>query len=386
MKILFICQEYELNLPRSARVKAFCERKAIHEVHVMHFKSSASDIDLVSAMPLSVPMFLKYTVFRDFCNTRSQVYLIDKMVGVLIRILLNFIKVDKWEWLQNQILNKLDGHQFSHIIISVAPFSNYLLAQKIRSRGGAAKLILDIGDPLSNNPGLDKGIKVDLDRYEWEGISAADSLVVTNNNTAAFFRNNFSYGKEISILPNGFKTSDKMFPTEVAVKFDEVRAIYAGAIYETLRPIKPLLRAFSKLGPKTQIQVVSNLEHEIKGENIKWTGRLSQNELVTYYEKSNLFIYIDNNRGIQTSSKIYELLAFGLPILFVYDFESENYNFAKNFKWVHFVNNDETSIYNYLTGHICGKELIYFPDYQLVQKYEWTELAKCYYQKLEEMD
>ncbi len=187
MKILFICQEFQLNLPRSSRVKALCERKANHEVHVMHFKSSDSDIDRVSAMPLSVPIFLKYTVFRDFCDTRSQVYLIDKMVGVLVRILLNFIKVDKWEWLQNQILNKLDEHQFSHIIISVAPFSNYLLAQKIRSRGGSAKLILDIGDPLSNNPGLDKGIKVDLDRYEWEGISAADSLVVTNNNTAAFF-------------------------------------------------------------------------------------------------------------------------------------------------------------------------------------------------------
>ena len=321
MKILFICQEYQLNLPRSVRVKALCGYKSDHEVHVMHFISSSSDVDQRYTLPLNVPAFLKYTVFRDFCNTRSHVYLIDKMIGVLIRILLQFIKVDKWELLQKQILNKLDEHPFSHIIISVAPFSNYQLAQKIRAKGCTARLILDIGDPLSNNPALDKGMKVDLGQYESGGISAADSLMVTNKNTAAYFRDNFSFTKSISVLPNGFATSDRMFPSEVAIKFDVVRAIYAGAIYESLRPINPLLRVFNKMSPKAQIQVVSNLEPEITGENIKWMSRLPQNELVTHYEKSNLLIYIDNNRGIQTSSKIYELLALGLPILFVYTFE-----------------------------------------------------------------
>ena len=137
------------------------------------------------------------------------------------------------------------------------------------------------------------------------------------------------------------------------------------------------------MSPKAQIQVVSNLEPEITGENIKWMSRLPQNELVTHYEKSNLLIYIDNNREFRLPAKYMSYWQFGFTHIVCLYLRIRKLPFCQNFKWVHFVNNDETSIYNYLMEYIWDKELSYFPEYHLVKSMNGPSWPNFYYQKLE---
>lgn len=373
-----------MNVPRSSRVQALYRYAAGNEVSLLYFDNTATNFQM-SGIAIKIPDFYRFTLFRDFCKSRSKYFLINKIVGLLVRLISQFIKVDKWEVLRQNILRSIDINEYTHIVISVAPFSNYSLSTKLKSAGFSGKVILDIGDPLSYNAALDAGLKVNLTDYETSGISAADALIVTNYKTASYFKDNLKFRKNVLVLPNGFHNNGNMFPQAVNINYDIIKGVYAGALYETLRPINPLLKAFQRLGDMAEVNVISSQMPSVKSDNIKWTERVSQEALIDYYNSANLLLYIDNNAGIQTSSKIFELIALGKPVLFLYNFESENFIFAKNFPWVHFVLNDEECIYLHLIEKLVRKTVNYSPDYRMVKKYEWKESGKIYYEFMREL-
>ena len=63
--------------------------------------------------------------------------------------------------------------------------------------------MLDIGDPLADNPALDIHNRGWPYKYEAEGIQHADGLIVTNQYTKNYYLKQYNYSGQIAIIPNG---------------------------------------------------------------------------------------------------------------------------------------------------------------------------------------
>lgn len=331
---------------------------------------------------LQIDLFFKYTLFRDFCNKRSQFFLVNKFLGFVEKILTTSVKMDKWEIYHQQIVKSVLKENFEQIIISIAPFSNLKLCSEIRKGGYQGKIVLDIGDPLAGNLALDTNNQADLHKYEAEGLRYADSLLVTNQNTRNYYQTRYHFNGEVVVIPNGYWPYSSSFPFKINLTFEKISAIYAGALYEKLRPIRPLLNAIKSYPVDMELVLISNHRPELNAKNIKYYPRMNQVELQHYYEQANLLVYIDNAIGIQTSSKLFELLSLGKPILFLYSFQSENYLEAQKYSWVHFIRNEESAITNFLTRDLLGKHFEYQPDYSNVKIYSWGETKNAYFKAL----
>ena len=384
MKSLFICQEFKLNVPRSERVRAIAGSSGCENNVILYFDNCSKEPNLLSnhLIVLHIGLFSKYTLFRDFCKKRSRFFLVNKFLGLVEKICNTSIKLDKWEFYHHQIVKSVVKGNFEQIIISVAPFSNLILCSEIRKGGYRGKLVLDIGDPLADNPALDIHNRVDLYKYEAEGIQHADGLIVTNQYTKNYYLKQYNYSGQIAIIPNGYWPSSGSFPLKLYLSYKRISAIYAGALYEKLRPIKPLLNVIKSYYDDMELVLISNHRPDFDANNIKYFPRMNHDELQGFYKRANLLVYIDNTTGIQTSSKLFELLSLGKPILFLYNFESENYLKAQKYPWVHFIRNEEIAISNFLTRDLLGKNIEYQPDYVDVKKYAWSETRTAYFKAL----
>lgn len=378
MKTLFICQEYNLNVPRSERVRALLKIWNDDLFQVLFFDNGSTDLSADRDHVLNLSWWDKVTLFRDFSNSRSSHIFVNKLVGFFCRIYESFVKMDKWEKYQDAIIRHVLRHRFDQVVISVAPFSNLLLCWKLRHFGFEGRIFLDIGDPLANNPALNKGKIKNLASYENTGIGCSDGLIVTNHGTSNYYYNQYNYAGKIFVLPNGFWTSDYSFPARSCCEYNEIKAIYAGALYENLRPIGPLLEVVKGLSDKMNLTLISNHQRDIDVSNIRFLPRMKADQLFNYYYEANLLIYIDNKSGIQTSSKLFELLSLGKPILFLYTFESENYLFAREFSWVFMVRNEVNEIRDCILNQLYRQKLDYLPLYDQIENKTWQEVAKVY--------
>ncbi|MBK8851340.1 MAG: hypothetical protein IPN73_14505 [Saprospiraceae bacterium] len=385
MKILFICQELKLNVPRSIRVSELISRGTTNKVTVLYFDDHAYENNdgQFRKVSLTFGNFMKFVFFRDFYKKRTNYTVINKLVGAVNLFYDRFNLLDNWTLSHSKIVEYLKKTDFDAISISIAPFSNFLLVPKLRKAGYKGQIVLDIGDPLSYNSALNISRDGVLKKTELSSIQLANKLIVTNSGTQKLYRDDFNFSKPIEVLPNGFTVNELFYPPKITFSFNQkLELVYAGAVYQTLRPIDPLLAAIKECSEDVEIVVIAAHKPNIEADNIKWHGRMSSAELIDYYRKANILIYIDNITGIQTSSKIFELLALGKPILFLYSFESENYLFAKNFPWVIFINNDEESIKAFFQSADTIKPLELIPDYTKLKTFEWDNMAKKYYEFL----
>lgn len=386
MKILFICQELKLNVPRSIRVSELIRHGGSNKVTALFFDDHAGEHGEgpFRRVSLTFGHFVKFVFFRDFFDKRTKYSIINKLVGAVNLFYKRFNILDNWTLSHSKIIEYIMRYDFDVVSVSIAPFSNFLLVEKLRKHGFIGQIALDIGDPLSYNSALNLSVEGVLKKIESTNIQLADKLIVTNLGTQKLYRDVFNYRKPIAVLPNGFSGSVLFYPDKITFSFEQkLVLVYAGAVYQNLRPIDPLLTVISECPEKVEITVIAAHKPNIEADNIKWRGRMSNAELLGHYQTANTLVYIDNTSGIQTSSKIFELLALGKPILFLYSFESENYQFAKNFPWVIFIHNDETSILDFFKTADTLKPWELIPDYSKLKSFEWENMAKNYFDFLE---
>lgn len=386
MKILFICQELKLNVPRSIRVSELIKHGESNKVTTLFFDDRAGEHDegLFRRVSLTFGHFVKFVFFRDFFAKRTKYRIINKLVGAVNLFYKRFNILDNWTLSHSRIIDYIMRSDFDVVSVSIAPFSNFLLVEKLRKHGFKGQIALDIGDPLSYNSALNLSVEGVLKKIESTNIQLADKLIVTNSGTQNLYREVFNFRKPIAVLPNGFTRSELFYPDKITFSFEQkLVLVYAGAVYQNLRPIDPLLTVISECPDKVEITVIAAHKPNIESDNINWRGRMSNVELLGHYQTANTLVYIDNTSGIQTSSKIFELLALGKPILFLYSFESENYQFAKNFPWVIFIPNDETSILEFFKTADTLKPWDLIPDYAKLKSFEWENTAKNYFVFLE---
>ena len=133
----------------------------------------------------------------------------------------------------------------------------------------------------------------------------------------------------------------------------KINAIYQGEINHQMRPPQAMLTAFSKIGEKDQDVSLhifargNGVEDVEKAEAaspkaIKFYGKVGKTEADRYYASANIQIILANRDKEIVSSKIFESVASGYPIVYFYFSEEElSYGLLKKYPLVLFVRQDK---------------------------------------------
>ena len=160
----------------------------------------------------------------------------------------------------------------------------------------------------------------------------------------------------------------------------KINAIYQGEINHTMRPPQAMITAFEKIAetdPDVNLHVFAsgNAVEDVKKaadahpESIRFYGKVSKEMADQYYASANVQIILANTDKEIVSSKIFESVASGYPIVYFYFSEEElSYNLLKKYPMVLFVRQDKVQdecdkIRDWMYSN-CGKRV----DFALVAK------------------
>lgn len=242
------------------------------------------------------------------------------------------------------------NNQRTILVVVVSPWSNYLLLPWLKEEFDQCRIVLDVGDPLYLNSARDNSDEYSKE-VEKSAVTRADTILVTNQPTKDFFINTYQVnGNKIAVVPQGVNleliTATKM----TTDKTQQKTLAYAGRFYKGLRWPDSLFKAMASQDKYTLHLYGSGWD---KSEiNVVQHSKMSHEELFGELHRKEILVFIDNDRGIQTSGKIYELLAFGKPLLFIKGSEtSEAEELAKRHANVFFAENNPSSILKALKGY-----------------------------------
>lgn len=298
---------------------------------------------------------------------KNIIYKINKFN--LIYILFRYLGVFRIGRKVSKIAKTLDPYVFIHFLIKldilirarkvknengltfvvvVSPFSNYLIVPWLRKMYPKAKIICDIGDPLYkntarwNNDDFSKEI-------EHNALILTDAIIVTNTVTMKHFVDEFNYMGVVSVIPQGVNMDLINNISNSINKIEKGSLAYAGRFYEELRSPQELYNYIESQNYFTLKIYGKNKVSAI--ENVNFFDSMPQEILFEKLKENEILIFIDNKQGMQSSGKIFELLSFRKPILFIKgNEESESFLTAKTFPNVFFAENQVDSIRESLMG------------------------------------
>ncbi len=277
----------------------------------------------------------------------------------------------KWDLLLRFRGRRKSGLRF---VLVVSPFTNYLLVPWLRKTFKSSEIILDIGDPLYQNSGRDNS-----DNYSFEvekkAINSVNKLIVTNEVTRKFFTETYGFslentfvvpqGVDLDLIEEGKKNSATVKPHTLA---------YAGRFYKGLRWPEALFAALRNQA-KYELHLYGSNWTKTE-ENVVSHPKMLQAELFAEMCGKQILVFIDNDKGIQTSGKIYELLAFGKPLLFIKGSEeSEASRLAAPYSYVFFAENNAESI---LAAIKSIDETHFSVEANAAEGFSWKTRAKEY--------
>ncbi|MCG2419776.1 hypothetical protein K8089_12150 [Aequorivita sp. F47161] len=227
-------------------------------------------------------------------------------------------------------------------VVMISPFSNYLLVPWLKKKYPDSKIICDIGDPLYKNSArwnddeISRGI-------EFKALKLSTNLIVTNELTKAHFTSEFNINSSlIHIIPQGVNT-ELIESLSQKCMTERKSMAYAGRFYNKLRSPDYLFTALSNQN-EYKLDIYGNNEVK-KIKNVSFYNSLEQTELFKLLYQYEVLVFIDNKSGVQTSGKIFELLAFKKIILFIKgDEETATYQMASKFRNVIFCENNLNAI------------------------------------------
>lgn len=286
-------------------------------------------------------------------NSFNLIYLLFRYTGIfklgtkfskLSRILDPFIFIHFLIKLDIKLrLKNVSNFKNVVFVVVVSPFSNYLLVPWLREKYPNSRIICDIGDPLYKNSARWNNDEVSKN-IEREALNLSTNLIVTNESSKKHFISEFNLNPTLGhVIPQGVNTElIEKISKNCRVQKEKSMA-YAGRFYSQLRSPQALFDALSSQDYFTLDVYGDKAKEDV--ENVYFQNRVEQEELFRKMSLYEVLVFIDNKSGIQTSGKIFELLAFKKIILFIKgDEETETYKLANKFQNVIFCNNNKDSI------------------------------------------
>lgn len=347
-KILFVVPRMCFDRPREVRSKHMIELLPLdYEIHLLTF-NYGQKLEFKREVKVHYVDFgwISKFVFNQR-NFSFPTFLSFFRKGVAF-ILRNFFFPDIWKVESGRLIRNLErilkNNDFSCVITSVVPFSMLLLGPTIKCN--MCKWLVDLGDPLYKNT-----IKLVFSasrafKYEEKFLKKCDALIVTNEATKKHYLETFKVlGKNmVHVVPQGAVIPSRRIEDVSDLHPNKPLLLtYAGTFYKGLREPTSLFQAVVSL---SSVPVALNIYPKPYcfsnpcPEKIRFMEAVKNDQIIEKYMESDILVYLDNATGLQSSGKIFELLACRKPILFIYENESsetkralESYSglfFAKN--------------------------------------------------------
>jgi len=256
-------------------------------------------------------------------------------------------------------------------VVIVSPFASYLLTPWLRTEFPQSKIVCDIGDPLFknaarwNNDNFSRNI-------ESNSLASTDVIIVTNKDTSDQMQKEYQFSKNnIFVIEQGVNTDLVKRAEREVVGIEKNSLVYAGAFYKNYRSPDNL---FQFLSGQNRYKLYLFGNHNISCvENVFCMGSFMQENLFKEIHKKEIIVYIDNISGTQTSGKIFEVLSFKKPILFIKGkVDSLPCRIAATHPNVFFADNTPNSIESALKEVSKSSEIKYSEYYQ----YSWRMRAE----------
>jgi hypothetical protein len=242
--------------------------------------------------------------------------------------------------------------------------------------------VVDLGDPLYKNAA--KNCFFSSNRaynFEEKFLKYCDALIVTNEETKKHYSSCFNktLKDKIFVIPQGAVIPRQELKKEIDYKKKKrIILTYAGIFYKNLREPTELfeaVRRFDKIPIVLKIFPKPTKYPNTCPEKIEYYEMMSNDKVFEQYLASDILVFIDNAHGMQSSGKIFELLACKKPILFIYESEKSvtKKNFEK-FKGIFFAKNSFQEIVSALEKiyNSFGKIEFDFP----LEELSWDKRAK----------
>ena len=327
--------------------------------------------------PTSLNKFLP--IIRTILVIISKVFLFPDLFKIEIRNI------------KRRIESLIIDYRFELIVLSCSPFSLMeLSSNKVKWK---TKIILDIGDPFTNNSTKyetkNKLIKKTL--YENKYLKYIDSLVVTNGATKKLYLEKYGYlnANMIHIIPQGFRTN--FLVNESHIKFNttrkEIRIAYFGKFYKGLREPFLIYQAILKFNGNNSSKVYLDLYGNISAYHLKGVDNnyINYKGLVDYFEvytkslEYDALLLVDNFYGYQTPGKLFEVLSIPIQKLIVYKSKNTPLFEIISELDLDMVDYNIKDLYNILGRLFDGNLNRHSFESKNIEKYQWGSLAIDYH-------
>lgn len=398
-RILFITRAFQIDGPRSIRTRKIIENLPLnYHVDVLCFNygrtvSLPRDFTIYT---LAYCTLSKCFIPRGTCSIELPNTLFAKLLKLFARILTPLLYPDplilEYGKMRKKLIWLLRSKEYDAIIGSVYPFTVYLLGGIVKKHAPATKWILDIGDPMHGNSNSHRTFLMEwiAKWFERLALLVADKITVTNDATKEHFKKlSPDLWDRLLVVPQGFDFPRIPHKATVPVLDDtNLKLIYAGTFYEGLRDPKPLFSVVARSNnPPVTLDIygpqnVPLFEAERRTGRIAICNRVGYDEMQLRYQQYGAVVFIDNATGVQTSGKIFELIATKKPILFIYYTESSPIKqLLLEYGAVVFAKNDETSI-ALAIAEIQKRRNTFSYEFDL-QQHTWASRAKSFTQVFE---
>jgi len=281
--------------------------------------SKVYSVNVITLTERGVKASEKHIIINDNLN----VYYID----LPLYNKANFITRALYEFLYARKLAKKSKKLKPDHIIATSPFMFVIPAVSIY--GGRSKKIIDIRDLVwCYLPDQSIAQRVVKKFFTWiaEYFAKKYNHVTVSNPTEKEYLKNLISAEKISILSNGIDAEKFEILSQIEQKPEDhfFNITYIGNIGTAQNMISLVLAAQSipqirvtMIGDGNQREELQNYIKEKQINNVYFTGKLSWNELLPYYQKSNaLYAKLEANYSFAVPSKLYEYLSTGIPIIY----------------------------------------------------------------------
>ena len=331
-KVLFFASSFTKDVPRGLRfqkIVKYLEKN--YDIYILAFnynlaqkKSSAYTLHTIEHNILS-KVFNKNIFFPNLAGTIR-----GKLLGVITYLLSKFLFPDAMIIEKEKIIKEIIAlhkkYDFEFIVNVAMPYTSFIIGKELKERGLKFKLIVDIGDPFAENSARDfsRKVKEKVESYEEDTLSYADALVVTNTITKRMYKEKYPKlsEKEIAVIPQG--TDNVIYVNKNSKSNNSIfTLVYAGIFYPKLREPYALFNAIAQWEEECILNIygMQNI-YNLENNKIHFKGRVSHKKVIDAYKNADILVFIDNAFGLQSSGKIFELLAMQKPILFISDHPS----------------------------------------------------------------
>jgi glycosyltransferase involved in cell wall biosynthesis len=300
--------------------------------------------------------------------------------------------------------------QIEVVIITGAPYSNYLLAEKLRRQFPKLPIVLDFRDEwLSTSFGQasfqfsrSNRARRFAERAETIAVASATKVVAVTRAARREIHGRYPghEDEKFEYIPNGFDATRVHFsfaPTSPRPS-GEVVVTYLGTVYASTEP-GPMVQALHLLPEnfrsRLKIRFIGHIEEpsyrkalSSLGDMVELTGYMPQHEALAAMRDSDYALLITHDR-LNVSAKLYDYLGSGKPILGCVHPEGEARLLLETLRggwWADSKASDqirELFVQAILRRDSLGKS--FRPDYAAIMQFERQAIARRYAAMLHSM-